>query len=99
VLGRTGPDGIICLAGVSSGGRKFPLDVGNLNRNMVLENHVIFGSVNANRDHYAAAATALARADRDWLAGIITRRVPLDRWREAFQPQEDDIKVIVDFSA
>ncbi|HEY5280216.1 MAG TPA: glucose 1-dehydrogenase [Pseudolabrys sp.] len=99
VLGRTSPDGIICLAGVSSGGRKFPLDVGNLNRNMVLENHVIFGSVNANRDHYAAAATALARADRDWLAGIITRRVPLDRWREAFQPQEDDIKVIVDFSA
>lgn len=99
VFGRTAPDGIVCLAGVSSGGRQFPLDVGNLNRSMVLENHVVFGSVNANRGHYAAAAEALARADRDWLAGLITRRVPLDRWREAFQPQEDDIKVIVDFSA
>src|SRR6185312_4363719 len=99
VFGRTAPDGIVCLAGVSSGGREFPLDVGDLNRSMVLENHVVFGSVNANRGHYAAAADALARADRDWLAGLITRRVPLARWREAFQPQEDDIKVIVDFSA
>jgi threonine dehydrogenase-like Zn-dependent dehydrogenase len=99
LFGRTAPDGIVCLAGVSSGGRQFPLDIGDLNRNMVLENQVVFGSVNANRGHYAAAAEALARADSDWLAGIITRRVPLSRWREAFQPQEDDIKVVVDFSA
>jgi threonine dehydrogenase-like Zn-dependent dehydrogenase len=99
VLGRTAPDGIVCLAGVSSGGRQFSLDIGDLNRSMVLENHVVFGSVNANRDHYSAAAEALAKADRGWLAGIITRRVPLDRWREAFTGQEDDIKVIVDFTA
>ena len=99
VLGRTAPDGIVCLAGVSSGGRKFQFDIGDLNRHMVLQNHVVFGSVNANRGHYAAAADALAKADRDWLAGVITRRVPLDRWREAFAPQEDDIKVIMDFSA
>jgi threonine dehydrogenase-like Zn-dependent dehydrogenase len=99
VLGRTAPDGIVCLAGVSSGGRKFQFDIGDLNRHMVLQNHVVFGSVNANRGHYAAAAAALAKADRDWLAGVVTRRVPLDRWREAFAPQEDDIKVIMDFSA
>jgi glucose 1-dehydrogenase len=99
LFGRTAPDGIICLAGVSSGGRKFPLDIGNLNRSMVLENHVVFGSVNANRDHYAAAADALARADRDWLAGVITRRVPLKDWREAFTGRENDIKVVVDFTA
>jgi threonine dehydrogenase-like Zn-dependent dehydrogenase len=66
---------------------------------MVLENHVVFGSVNANRDHYAAAADALARADRDWLAGVITRRVPLKDWREAFTGRENDIKVVVDFTA
>jgi threonine dehydrogenase-like Zn-dependent dehydrogenase len=99
VFGRTAPDGIVCLAGVSSGGRKFPLDIGGLNREMVLENHVVFGSVNANRAHYAAAADALAKADRDWLAGLVTRRVPLARWREAFERREDDIKVVVDFSA
>ena len=54
-----------------------------LNRTIVLENDVVFGTVNANRRHYEAAAEALVRADRGWLERLITRRVPLDRWREA----------------
>ncbi len=70
---RTAPQGIVCLAGVSSGGHKLKFDVGDLNRDMVLENDVVFGSVNANRRHYAAAAEALAKADKDWLARLITR--------------------------
>ena len=98
-MSRTAPDGIVCLAGVSSGGRKFAVDIGSLNRNLVLENDVVFGSVNANRRHYKAAADALAKADKAWLARLITRRVPLARWREAFARRDDDIKVILDFSA
>ena len=96
---RTAPQGIVCLAGVSSGGHKLKFDVGDLNRNMVLENDVVFGSVNANRRHYAAAAAALAKADKDWLARLITRKVPLSRWREAFEPRADDVKVALDFTA
>lgn len=96
---RTAPQGIVCLAGVSSGGHKLRFDVGDLNRNMVLENDVVFGSVNANRRHYAAAAEALAKADKDWLARLITRKVPLSRWREAFEPREGDVKVALDFTA
>jgi len=72
------PDGIVCLTGVSSGGRPFDVDAGLLNRNMVLQNDVVFGSVNANRRHYEAGAEALARADRQWLAKLITRRVGPD---------------------
>jgi threonine dehydrogenase-like Zn-dependent dehydrogenase len=55
--------------------------------------------VNANRAHYRAAADALAKADKKWLARLITRRVPLSRWQEAFERRRDDIKVIVDFTA
>jgi len=99
VLDRAAPDGVVCLAGVSSGGRQWPLDVGELNRNMVLQNHVVFGSVNANRRHYAAAAAALAKADAKWLARLITRRVPLAEWQDAFQRRPDDIKVVLDFTA
>ena len=99
VLDRAAPGGVVCLTGVSSGGRKMPFDVGAHNRQMVLDNHVVFGSVNANRSHYAAAAEALARADRKWLEGLITRRVPLARWQEALERRPDDIKVIVDFTA
>ena len=58
-----------------------------LNRDIVLENDVVFGSVNANRRHYEAAAAALAAADRAWLERLITRRVPLDRWRDALTRQ------------
>jgi glucose 1-dehydrogenase len=46
---------------------------------MVLQNSVLFGSVNANRHHYELAAQALAQADPGWLADFITREVPLDR--------------------
>ena len=65
---------------------------------MVLENGVVFGSVNANRRHYAAAIDALARAERAWLERMITRRVPLARWRDAFAPQAEDVKVVLDFA-
>jgi threonine dehydrogenase-like Zn-dependent dehydrogenase len=92
-----GPDGVVCLAGVSSGGRSLPFDVGGFNRQAVLSNDVVFGSVNANLAHYEAAAEALAKADKGWLGRLISRRVPLDRWREAFEQRDDDVKVTIDF--
>ncbi len=93
-----GPGGIVCLAGLSTGGRKLELDVGDLNRTFVLENDVVFGSVNANRRHYEAAAEALARADRGWLERLITRRVPLSRWPEALERQPHDVKTVIDLT-
>lgn len=92
-----GPGGIVCLTGVSSGGRAIPVDVGTLNRELVLENNVIVGSVNANRRHYQQAAEALAKADRAWLDRLITRQVPLDRWQEALERRPDDVKVTIQF--
>ena len=89
------PDGIVCLTGVSSGGRKLPIDAGSLNREMVLANEVVFGSVNANRRHYDAGAKALADADPAWLERVITRRVPLDRWEDALTRRPDDVKPVI----
>jgi threonine dehydrogenase-like Zn-dependent dehydrogenase len=94
----TAADGITCLAGIGAPGKKTPVDISSLNRAMVLENDVVFGSVNANRAHYRDAADALAKADRNWLVRLITRRVPLDRWQEAFERRPGDIKVILDFT-
>jgi glucose 1-dehydrogenase len=89
---------IICLTGVSAVGAEAVIDPGLLNRNMVLQNSVLFGSVNANRRHYELAAEALALADPGWLADLITRQVPLDRWEDAYTRGPDDIKAILDFS-
>jgi glucose 1-dehydrogenase len=98
LLGRTAPDGILCLLSVTAP-KTMELDVGKLNHTMVLNNDVVFGSVNANRAHYETAAGELAHADPKWLGKLITRRVPLDRWQEALEERPGDIKVVVDFSA
>jgi len=97
VLGRTAPAGIVCLLSVTAS-RVMEIDLGLLNRKTVLDNDVMFGAVNANRRHYEMGEQALARADTAWLERLITRRVPLARWREALEHRPDDIKVVVDFT-
>jgi threonine dehydrogenase-like Zn-dependent dehydrogenase len=97
-LGRTASGGIVCLVGVSAPGHKVDVDIGNVNRIMVLDNDTVFGSVNANRQHYEDAVTALKRADQDWLASLITRRVPVEQWTQSLDPEAEDIKVVIDFS-
>ncbi|WP_199516659.1 glucose 1-dehydrogenase [Nucisporomicrobium flavum] len=97
-MAGTASYGIVCLTGVSPVGRKISVDVGAANREMVLENDVVVGSVNANLSHYAAAADALAKADLDWLSRLITRRVPLARFEEALRGRPDDIKVVLDLA-
>jgi threonine dehydrogenase-like Zn-dependent dehydrogenase len=96
-LTRSATGGITCLAGVSSGGYRIDLDVGSVNRELVLENDAIFGTVNANRAHYELAADALARAERPWLERLISRRVPIDRGQEAIDRQAEDVKVVITF--
>jgi threonine dehydrogenase-like Zn-dependent dehydrogenase len=92
-----GPDGVACLAGVSSGHRVVPVDTRALNRELVLENHAVFGSVNANRRHYEAAVRALVKTDRRWLERLICRHVPLAQWREALEPRErNEIKTVLE---
>jgi glucose 1-dehydrogenase len=92
----TAAAGILCLTGVSPTGRNLEIDAGALNREIVLENDVVFGSVNANLHHYRLAAEALAEADRSWLESLITRRVPLERFEEALEDRPDDVKVVIE---
>ena len=94
----TAPAAVVCLLGVAPRGRALNVDVGALNNELVLENDVVFGSVNANHRHFAAAATALAAADPEWLARLITRRVPLGEWTQALERHETDIKTVIEFA-
>ncbi|UYQ66001.1 glucose 1-dehydrogenase [Streptomyces peucetius] len=91
--------GIVCLTGLSPAGRKLTVEAGSINREIVLENDAVVGSVNANLRHYRDAARALAKAELPWLERFITRRVPLDRAGEAFTSQPRDIKVVVALDA
>ncbi len=95
---HTADGGICCLLAVSAGGHTMTVDVGALNRTLVLRNAVVFGSINANRRHYQAAAAALAAADRGWLERLIARRVPLGDWSDALARRPDDVKPIIDLT-
>ncbi len=97
VLEIAAPDGIVCLTGVSSGTREIPVNMTALNKQMVLENNVVFGAVNANLRHYRTAVDALARADRPWLEGLVSRRVPLGSWQQALVRNPGDVKPVIVF--
>ena len=96
VIARTRPNSVVCLTGVSKHAAE-EIDVGALNRELVLENDIVFGSVNAARQDYDSAVEALVAADRGWLEAVISRRVPLGRWREAYERREDDVKTVILF--
>ncbi len=98
-IANTAPYGVVCLIGVSSAGHRLHVDAGSLNREIVLENDVVIGSVNANLDHYTPAADTLARADTEWLTRLITRRLPLEAFAQAFTAQPDDVKVVIALGA
>jgi glucose 1-dehydrogenase len=99
VVSHSSPNGIICLLGVTEPGAAEPVDVGAWNSSLVLGDRVVFGSVNANRRHYEAAVSALRRSDHQWLRRLITRRVPLSAWPEAFEHRKHDVKTVIDFAA
>jgi threonine dehydrogenase-like Zn-dependent dehydrogenase len=97
-IANTAAYGITCLTGVSTPGRRLSIDVGAQNREIVLENDVVVGSVNANLRHYRAAAEALGKTDVDWLRRLITRRVLLEKFTDALTAHPDDIKVVLALS-
>ena len=94
-----GSGGVICLTGVGSGGPTSGLSPADVAKELVLQNNVILGSVNANRRHFYRAAEALAAADHAWLERLITRQVPPQDIAQALKHGPDDIKVVVDFGA
>ncbi len=92
LLQHNRPGCVTCLTGISSGGHSIPVDLAAMNKSMVLENDVVFGSVNANRRHYEKAAESLAKADSSWLARVVNRTVPLAGWKDALTRRPDDVK-------
>jgi threonine dehydrogenase-like Zn-dependent dehydrogenase len=64
----------------------------------VIKNNVIVGTVNANKRHWYKAAEALARADRSWLARLVTRRERPENFAKALARTSEDIKVVVQFA-
>jgi threonine dehydrogenase-like Zn-dependent dehydrogenase len=93
-----GAGGVVCLTGVGSGGHTSGLTTADVAAEVVLQNNVIVGSVNANKRHWYKGAEALMRADRGWLGRLISRRERPEHFTRALDRQPDDIKVVIQFS-
>jgi threonine dehydrogenase-like Zn-dependent dehydrogenase len=99
VIHAVAPGGVVCLTGVGTGGRTGSGPTGaELAADAVLKNKVIVGSVNANRRHWYRAGEALARADRAWLARLVSRRERPESFAKALHRGPDDVKVVVQFA-
>lgn len=94
-VSATAPGAIVCLTGLGGEHGKASFDVAALNQSLVLENRVVFGTVNANRRHYETAAQALARAEGAWLQRLITSRYTLKDWEQAYGGRGNDVKTVL----
>jgi threonine dehydrogenase-like Zn-dependent dehydrogenase len=96
VLGFETPNLIVCLTGLSPAPSDVKLELAPWNQAMVLNNQVVFGTVNANRRHYQQAAEALARAGKAWLERLITRKIRLrEKWQQAYEKVRGDVKTVI----
>ena len=87
-LGLLRRSGVACLLGIDPRQQTVELDGPVLGVDTILENRVLFGSVNARREDWLAAVDDLDRARERWpeaLEQFVTLRVPLDRFAEAFE--------------
>ena len=87
-LGLLRRSGVACLLGIDPRDQAVELDGRVLGVNTILENHVLFGSVNARRQDWLAAVDDLERARERWpeaLEQFVALRVPLDRFQQALE--------------
>jgi hypothetical protein len=80
-------NGVACLLGIDGREQKVSIDGPVLGLDAVLENRVLFGSVNAHHQDWVAAVASLDAARKRWpeeLESFVGLRVPLDRFQEAF---------------
>jgi threonine dehydrogenase-like Zn-dependent dehydrogenase len=86
-LGLLGRSGVACLLGIDGRDGRAHIENKVIGVDTVLENRVLFGSVNAHRDDWVTGVEALDRARQQFpgaLEELIGLRVPLDRFAEAF---------------
>ena len=75
------------------------IDASHLNTEIVLENKLIFGSVNANRHHFESGVQDLQIIQERWpglLERMITLRVPLNEFNAGLIDSPGNLKVIIE---
>ncbi len=91
--------GVVCLLGIDGREQHVSIDGRVLGVDMVLENRVVFGSVNAHRTDWLDGVSALDQARERWpgaLDALIARRVALDRFDDALAGRGGKATLVLD---
>ena len=94
--------GILCLLSVTGGDKTELVPASEINRDLVLRNNVVFGSVNASPAHYRLAVRALKAAQKKWpgtLARLITTRLPWTEFEKWFGREVTGIKTTLEIGS
>jgi glucose 1-dehydrogenase len=102
LLDALAPNGVYVLTGIPGGERPLEIPAAGLIRQLVLDNQVMLGSVNAAREHFQMAVDDLAHARLLWgdhLAQLITHRYASSDFESALhQHTPDEIKAVIEWS-
>ncbi|MBX7065927.1 MAG: glucose 1-dehydrogenase [Parachlamydiales bacterium] len=95
-------NGVYVLTGVASDGPPLAVDAGRLMRDLVLENQIVFGSVNAGIAHFKQAVIDLEEAEKKWrgvIPQLITSKTPFTRFEEVLEKRNpDEIKAVIEWA-
>ncbi|HET8742686.1 MAG TPA: glucose 1-dehydrogenase [Gaiella sp.] len=98
-LGLLRRGGVACLLGIDGREQTVGLDGRVIGVDTVLENRVLFGSVNAQRRDWLRGVEALDAARQRFpgaLESLVGLRVPLERFREAFAFRDGKATLVLD---
>jgi glucose 1-dehydrogenase len=102
VLKHLGPNAVFVFTGVPGHKEPIPVDTDGIMRNMVLNNQLVLGSVNAPPKAFQSAIQHLGVFAQRWpdtLRSVITGRFPLERALDALQNQPGGVKNVVSIGA
>ena len=98
VLKHLGPNAVFMFTGVPGHKGPIPVDTDEIMRNIVLNNQLVLGSVNAPPQAFQSAIQHLGVFAQRWpdtLRSVITGRFPLERALDALESQPGGIKNVV----
>ena len=102
LLDALAANGVYVLTGIPGGERPVDIPGAELIRQLVLDNQVMLGSVNAARDHYQMAVDDLLHARLLWgdhVSQLITHRYPYADFDSALhQHTADEIKAVIEWN-
>ena len=95
-------NGLYVLTGIPEGDRPLQIPGAELIRQLVLDNQIMLGSVNAARGHFQMAVDDLVQAQLRWgphIAALITNRYPSSQFAESVSHHPPDaIKEVIEWA-